>query len=161
MKLKFIKNFIEDNIEEACPNVLDYIDPGLDTEYEKYKDGVYLFPYSDVLVGYEGVTNIVVSGTNIKGQGNIVPSCQKFMNHYVVTRGPVYNLPPQSYIIYDPSYGKRYEDTNAIKSWQDTSVKGFWQEKTIQQTNYIYVGENSINNIIEIWLIPKENYLVF
>jgi hypothetical protein len=150
-------NFIDDNIEEDCPNILDYIDPGLDTDYEKYKDGTYMFPYADTLVGYEGITNVVVSGVNLKGQGNIIPSTQKFMNHYIVTRGPVYNLPAQSYIIYDPSYGKKYEGINAIMSWQDASVKGFWQEKTINNTKFIYVGENNSSSIIKVNLIPEEN----
>ena len=111
---------------------------------------------------YEGETNIVTTGTGVKGQGDIVPSVQMFGQHYIVTRGNPYAIPAESYTIYDASYGTKYEGTDAAGQWSTNALDGFYELWDITATNAtITAGPNDSNSLMRINLIPEENYFVF
>ena len=148
------RNCIPDDIELKYPDTLVYAGDTVVNDY-------LLLPYSDILPidSYEGLTNIVISGTGAKGQGDIVPSVQIFPQHYVVTRGNPYIIfPAESYIIYDPSYGKRYEGVKAINQLATDSLSGFYQ---LWNETYLEVMPNDANCPVRVDLTPQENYHVF
>ena len=126
-------------------------------------NGDFLMPYHDVLptASYEGQSNIKTTGTGLKGQGDIVPSVQMFGQHFIVTRGDPYTIPAQSYTIYDPSYGKKYEGVHAVNQWTTNALDGFYQVWEGTPNSFLDVAPNDDNCLIRPGLVPADNYLVW
>ncbi len=149
-------NGIPDDVEAEYPDVIEIAQTG-----STRINVDFLLPYCDYLLtnAVQGTNDIKITGTGLKGQGDIVPSVQKFMQHYIVTRGEPYAFPPQSYIIYDPSYGKKYEGIHAVNQWASNALDGFFQQETLMGGKFEVIP-NDTNCPITVDLCEPDNYII-
>jgi hypothetical protein len=64
----------------------------------------------------------------------------------------------ESYTLYDPSYGKKYEGVDAVNQWRTDALDGFFQSWEFGTNTLFEVAPNDGNCLIRMILYREKDY---